>query len=64
MPQFYETNSEPEKHFDCLIYERNEFGYPIFDIVVNGVCVGQYAGKNGAIKAAQEKPWEKQKVTE
>ena len=52
-PEVYESDSEPVEHSGFLIYRRQEFGYPIFDVVKNGICVAQRAGPNGAKQAAE-----------
>lgn len=55
----FESDSEPIPAANgCLIYSRMEYGYPIFDVVLNGVCVSQRAGLNGAKQAAETKEWE------
>lgn len=48
-----ETDAKPVEHKGCLIYERIK-GI-CFDIVKNGVCVGMYAGLNGAKDAIDRK---------
>ena len=58
MPEFYESDSEPVQHAGCLIYARQEFGYPIFDVVLEGVCKAQRCTLNGAKTAAEQKSWE------
>jgi hypothetical protein len=52
-PEFYESDSVPVEYAGLLIYQRQEFGYPIFDVVQNGICVTQRAGLNGARQAAE-----------
>ncbi len=47
-PEFYETSARPVEYRGFLIYHRQE---TVYDIVVEGVCVGQYAGPNGARRA-------------
>lgn len=47
----YETDAEPEKYKGYLIYHRR---ISVWDVVLNGVCVGQYAGINGARKFIDE----------
>ena len=48
------TDVKPFKYKNCLIYHRINASSPIengahvFDVVLNGACVGQYAGPNGA----------------
>ena len=53
-PEFYESDSEPVEHRGVLIYRRQEFGYPIFDVVKDGTCVNQLAGPTGAKRAIDE----------
>jgi hypothetical protein len=52
-PEFYESDSVPVEYAGLFIYQRQEFGYPIFDVVQNGICVSQRAGLNGAKQAAE-----------
>lgn len=52
-PEYYETNSEPIEHAGHLIYERQEYGYPCFDVVLDSVCVAIRAGLNGAKQIAE-----------
>jgi hypothetical protein len=52
-PKFYETESVPVEHAGLLIYQRQEFGYPVFDVVKDGVCLSQMAGLGGAKWAAE-----------
>ncbi|MFD2922009.1 hypothetical protein ACFS6H_19975 [Terrimonas rubra] len=40
--------SAPIEYKGYLIYERIK--YTCFDVVKDGVCVGMYAGKNGAMR--------------
>jgi hypothetical protein len=47
-PALYETDAKPEEYKGLLIYRRLTNCY---DIVVDGVCIGQYAGPNGARNA-------------
>jgi len=50
------TDSKPVNYKGYLIYHRInapspiENGAHVFDIVLNGECIGQYAGPNGARK--------------
>lgn len=44
-PEFYEPTSEPIEHYGALIFEN---GPKDFHIIIDGVCVGIYAGLNGA----------------
>ena len=53
--EYLETDSEPVVYKDHLIYERMDFGYSVFDIVFQGVCIGMYNGINGAKKRIDEK---------
>ena len=46
--EMFVSDSTPHEYKGHLIYERREFGYPIFDVVKDGVCVTQLAGLNGA----------------
>lgn len=52
-PEFYETDSVPVEHAGFLIYQRQELGYPVFDVVKDGVCLTQRAGLEGAKRAAE-----------
>lgn len=49
-PEFYETYARPIEHRGFLIFQRLP---QCFDIVENGVCVGQLAGLNGAKSAIE-----------
>ena len=53
-PEFYESDSMPVEHRGFLIFQRQEFGYPIFDVVKDGTCIKQLAGPNGAKRAIDE----------
>ena len=44
-PEFFEVEVRPTKYRGFLIYHRLR---NCFDIVVDGVCIGMYAGMNGA----------------
>ena len=57
--EYYESDATPIPFNDCLIYERKEYGYPVFDVVLNGVAVTQRAGLDGAKEAAAARRWEK-----
>lgn len=49
--EFISTDSTPMRFNGFLIYHRVKStckGANIFDIVSNGVCIGMYAGINGA----------------
>lgn len=48
-----ETDAKPAQYKGYLIYERIKG--VCFDIVKNGVCVGMYAGLNGAKQAIDNK---------
>lgn len=46
---YRDDNYNPPFHYKgYMIYERFEHGYQIFDIVKDDVCIGMYAGINGA----------------
>jgi hypothetical protein len=53
-PEYYETNSEPVLHAGHQIFERQEFGFPVFDVVQNEVFISQRAGINGAKSFAEK----------
>lgn len=44
-PEYYVTDAEPVAYRDHLIFQRLR---ECFDVVRDGVCIGQYAGLNGA----------------
>lgn len=48
--EYFETDSVPVEYNGYLIYERMDTGYSVFDIVLDGVCVSQCNGLNGAKK--------------
>jgi hypothetical protein len=50
-PEFYETDSKPFEHAGCLIYER--IHGKCWDVVKDGVCQTQRAGKRGAMEGAE-----------
>jgi hypothetical protein len=50
-PEIYTPDAKPFAHAGCLIYQRIKG--VVWDIVSNGVCVGQYAGFRGACEAAE-----------
>jgi hypothetical protein len=56
-PAFYTTDAVPEEYKGYLIYNRInsvsgiESGACVYDIVKDDVCVGQYAGPDGARRA-------------
>lgn len=58
-PEYYEndSDSEPELYKGYQIFTRQEHG-PIFDVVLEGICVTQRAGINGAKRAIDNKEWE------
>lgn len=45
-PEFYETDARPTAHRGFEIFQRVRGR--VWDCVINGECVGQYAGPNGA----------------
>ena len=50
-PYHYVTRVHPVEYRGYLIFHRVnhvEYGADVFDIVKYGVCIGQYAGPNGA----------------
>jgi len=49
-PEYYETDAKPIEFMGVQIYERLK-GI-CWDVVVDGVCVANRAGLNGAEKAA------------
>jgi len=50
-PKFYQTNARPFKHAGCLIYQR--IAGKVWDVVYDGVCLSQRAGRGGAKEAAE-----------
>jgi hypothetical protein len=50
-PKFYETDAKPFEHAGCLIYERLKG--VCFDVVYDGVCITQRAGRDGAKRGAE-----------
>ena len=46
--EFFETNEKPTEYKGYLIYH---YWIEMFHIVKDGVCVGMYAGINGAKRA-------------
>jgi hypothetical protein len=50
-PAMYETDVKPFEHSGRLIYERIK-GH-VWDVVLDGVCQSQRAGKRGAMEAAE-----------
>ena len=53
-PEFYESDSIPIECFGGLIYTRMDYGYVVYDVVFNGICVNQMNGLNGAKLAAEK----------
>lgn len=53
-PEYFETHLTPITYKDYLIYERNDRGYSVFDIVRDDICIGQYNGINGAKQRVDE----------
>ena len=55
-PDVFITESEPVCHAGAFIYERKDpdTGIPVWDVVIDGVCVAQRAGLNGAKEAAED----------
>lgn len=51
-PEFYATDASPVEHGGLFIYRRLD---KCFDIVDDGVCIGQYAGLDGAKNAITER---------
>jgi len=51
-PEYYETDAKPKEYKGYLIYER--IPGQVWDIVKDGVCVGQMAGPNGARQRVDE----------
>lgn len=51
-PNQYSTDAKPKSYKGYLIYERIEG--VCFDVVLNGTCVTQRAGINGARRAIDE----------
>lgn len=49
-PEFFEVDEKPVEHHGMLIYRRLS---NCFDIVIDGECVGMYAGLNGAKRAIE-----------
>lgn len=47
-PEFYRTDAKPSEHRGFLIYERLPRS---FEVVKDGTCLTQRAGKSGAISA-------------
>lgn len=50
-PKVYSTDAQPEDYRGFTIYNRIKSTNPsarCFDVVKDGVCIGQYAGRSGA----------------
>ncbi len=49
-PEFYETGAKPQEYRGHLIYNRiqGDPGRGVWDVVLDGQCVGQLAGPRGA----------------
>lgn len=72
-PEIYKTDARPHEYRGYLIYNRIKAGpgSGCWDVVKDGVCIGQYAGKSGATGfidrlvdgGASERELEKAKVT-
>ncbi len=45
-PSIYKTDAKPEEYRGYLIYQRIKGR--CWDVVLNKVCIGQYAGRSGA----------------
>jgi hypothetical protein len=45
-PEFYETDAKPVEYQGCLLYQRIKGC--CWDVVKDGVCIGQYGGRSGA----------------
>lgn len=50
-PAMYTTDATPFEHAGCLIYER--IRRSCWDVVKDGVCQTQRAGKRGAMEGAE-----------
>ena len=50
-PEFYETSAAAVEYMGALIVNRVPGA--VWDVVVDGVCVTQRAGKSGAMQAIQ-----------
>lgn len=50
-PEFFQTDAKPFEHAGCLIYER--IPGVVWDVVRDGVCLTQRAGRNGAKRGAE-----------
>lgn len=51
-PAEYEASNNAEDYRGHTIYRRNAV---VWDIVLDGVCIGMYAGPNGARKAVDQR---------
>ncbi len=45
-PEIYRTEARPIEYKGCLLYQRLKG--VCWDVVKDGVCIGQYAGRRGA----------------
>lgn len=45
-PEIYRTDVKPVEYGGCLLYQRLKG--VCWDVVKDGVCIGQYAGRSGA----------------
>ena len=54
-PEQYATDATPMQHAGCVLYERipGPVGRCVWDVVRDGVCLTQRAGKRGAMAAAE-----------
>jgi len=60
----FETDARPIKYGDCIIYHRirsTSKGGDVWDVVLNGLCVTQRAGLNGAKQAIDNRDWEQRR---
>jgi hypothetical protein len=49
-PEIYSTDAKPVEYKGYLLYQRikGPIGRGCWDVVKDGVCIGQYAGPGGA----------------
>jgi len=54
-PAFYQTDAKPIAHAGHLLYQRipGPVGRCCWDVVKDGVCIAQRAGRDGAMRAAE-----------
>jgi hypothetical protein len=50
-PAMYQSDVKPFEHAGCLIYER--IVGKVWDVVKDGICQTQRAGKRGAMEGAE-----------